>query len=151
MTNKTCTKCLVSQEIEEFAPHKSYAGGRTTWCRKCMKEQASAWSKDNPKRRENDNARNRRNPEQKQNSKFKARYGITLDQFREMSTAQNDECLICSKHKSLNKNSKLFVDHCHATQKVRGLLCDSCNRGLGAFKDNPLLLLKAMEYIKANG
>lgn len=149
---KTCTKCLISQGIEQFAPHRNYKGGRTTWCRSCLSKQASKWSIEKaPKRRENDNARNKRKPEQKQNAKFKARYGITLEKFKEMSTKQNDKCLICEKHKSLNKNSKLFVDHCHVSKKVRGLLCDNCNKGLGVFQDNPALLLKAVEYLKLNG
>lgn len=149
---KICTKCLITQEIEQFAPHKRYKGGRTTWCRKCLNKQASRWSKEKAsQRRINDNMRNKRKPEQKQNSKFKARYGITLKQFNEMSENQNNECAICNKHKSFNKNNKLFVDHCHATDKVRGLLCDNCNKGLGIFMDSPKLLLKAVEYLKANG
>jgi hypothetical protein len=149
---KECTKCLITQDIEQFAPHKNYKGERTTWCRACLNKQASNWSKDQaPRRRENDNARNKRKPEHKQNSKFKSRYGISLDEFNEMSTKQSDRCLICKLHKSLNKNSKLFVDHCHVSKKVRGLLCDNCNKGLGAFQDNPALLLKAVEYLKLNG
>lgn len=39
------------------------------------------------------------------------------------------------------------VDHCHLTGKIRGLLCDRCNRGLGYFKDNSKALLNASKYI----
>jgi hypothetical protein len=64
----------------------------------------------------------------RRNAKFKARYVITLEQFKEMSNRQNDKCLICEKHKLLNKNNKLFLDHCHVTKKVRVLLCNNCNK-----------------------
>jgi hypothetical protein len=44
----------------------------------------------------------------------------------------------------------LSIDHCHNTGKVRGLLCDHCNKGLGLFKDNIDYLNKAIEYLKYN-
>jgi hypothetical protein len=52
-------------------------------------------------------------------------------------------CQICS----LPDRRALNVDHCHTTGKVRGLLCDSCNKGLGMFKDNPDLLTNAVKYL----
>ena len=44
-------------------------------------------------------------------------------------------------------HGRLFVDHCHNTGKYRGLLCVTCNTGLGAFKDNVDLMQKAIEYL----
>lgn len=152
MDNKICTKCTISKDLSFFAPHKAYKDGYSTWCRECLSERASLWSKKNSmQRQENQRKYGKRRPEVKQNSKFKQRYGISLDKFNEMSDNQKDQCLICKKHKSDNKNNKLFVDHCHSTKKVRGLLCDNCNKGLGCFRDDPSLLTKAMEYLKTNG
>lgn len=51
------------------------------------------------------------------------------------------ECVICGL------TEKLVVDHCHITNKVRGMLCNHCNRGLGHFRDNPDLLEFARIYL----
>jgi Recombination endonuclease VII len=74
-------------------------------------------------------------------------YGLTIIQFEALLAKQHGACAICG-HQDLS-NKKMFptVDHCHATGKVRGLLCMQCNNGLGKFKDNPALLMKAAEYL----
>ena len=59
-----------------------------------------------------------------------------------MLEAQGKKCYLCKSSK------KLVVDHDHNTGKVRGLLCDLCNRGLGYFKDNPDVLIAAAKYVK---
>lgn len=59
----------------------------------------------------------------------------------ELKTVQT-KCLIC------NCDEKLVVDHNHVTGKVRGMLCNHCNRGLGHFRDNLDTLQKAIEYLK---
>lgn len=75
-------------------------------------------------------------------------YGITLDEYNKLLLKQNYCCVICGGDNNDKKNRKLAVDHCHTTKKVRGLLCKNCNLGLGYFKDNKSLLLKAIFYLK---
>ena len=72
------------------------------------------------------------------------RYGITQFEYECMEEEQGGVCAICT-----NPPCKrgLFVDHCHKTGKVRGLLCSSCNTGLGYFKDKALRLFKAIAYL----
>lgn len=66
------------------------------------------------------------------NRKLKARYGIDIEQYDAMLKTQNGVCKICS---SVNLDGKrLHVDHCHQTGKVRGLLCNGCNRKLGWYE-----------------
>lgn len=53
-------------------------------------------------------------------------------------------------HYKTKKLRRLAVDHDRLTGKVRGLLCSSCNTGIGKFKDNIQIMYNAIEYIKRN-
>lgn len=75
-------------------------------------------------------------------------YGMDREDFDRMVLDQDGLCAICGLVQ-IGENRSLAVDHCHTTGKVRGLLCDPCNLGLGNFKDNPENLLKAAEYLKS--
>lgn len=78
---------------------------------------------------------------------YQRNYGITTEDYNRMFTEQEGKCYICDTHQSKLKN-RLSVDHCHKTNKVRKLLCQKCNQGIGLFNDNPELLKKAMEYVQ---
>lgn len=75
-------------------------------------------------------------------------YGITLDDYNKKSEDQNHSCAICHKPSKNQWGAELVVDHCHTTGKIRQLLCDKCNRGLGQFDDNIELFEIAIQYIK---
>lgn len=84
-------------------------------------------------------------------AQLKIRYGLTYEQYLDMFKTQNNQCAICGyKHKEEYKGTQksLCVDHNHKTQYVRGLLCKRCNVGLGYFNDDPMLLEKAINYIR---
>lgn len=72
-------------------------------------------------------------------------YGLTLMDFTQMCLAQDGVCAIC--HEEPISEGPLHIDHDHITGKVRGLLCENCNRGLGMFRDNPHLLARAADYL----
>lgn len=73
------------------------------------------------------------------------RYGITVEQYKEMFEKQGGLCAICGKPEQIHAN--LSVDHCHISGKVRGLLCTNCNRAIGLLGDNKDILRKAIEYL----
>jgi hypothetical protein len=75
------------------------------------------------------------------------RYHIAPDDYQALLEKQQNRCAICECELELERN-KSVVDHCHATDQVRGVLCRECNNGLGAFKDSNTALSKAMEYLK---
>jgi hypothetical protein len=74
-------------------------------------------------------------------------YGITVEDFDSMIKNQNGECAICGGVRVIVQGG-LCVDHCHKTNKVRGLLCNHCNTALGKFDDNIELLKNAIKYLK---
>jgi len=82
------------------------------------------------------------------------RYGITAADHALMLKEQKNKCKLC-KVTFVGKNDKNYkkclgeyVDHCHTTNKVRGLLCHKCNTGLGLFKDNIKNLQGAIIYLQ---
>lgn len=78
---------------------------------------------------------------------LKSKYGITLEAYDLFFEAQQGRCAICGNKQ---RNKRLAVDHDHQTGKVRGLLCVSCNMGLGCFKDHIDYLSKAITYLDVN-
>jgi hypothetical protein len=84
------------------------------------------------------------------------RYGITTGDFLDMVTAQEGKCAICltvpppKKDRNGRGRRGLDVDHNHTTGRIRRLLCNMCNKGLGSFRDNPSLLRLAAKYLEEN-
>lgn len=80
------------------------------------------------------------------------RNGINRGKFRSVISDEElldlkssvKQCVICGA------DGKLAVDHDHATGRIRGLLCHHCNRGLGHFRDDPMLLEFAAQYLYAS-
>jgi len=71
---------------------------------------------------------------------------ISIDDYERMLVEQDYKCYCCSvEHSNLKKG--LFVDHCHTTGRVRGLLCNSCNSALGYAKDNIKVLTNMIKYL----
>jgi hypothetical protein len=73
-----------------------------------------------------------------------ASFGLTPEQFSRMVAAQGGKCAICREA----PKGSLHIDHDHATGEVRSLLCGSCNRGLGMFRDRPMVLREAALYVE---
>ena len=75
-------------------------------------------------------------------------YGLTVEQYDTMLLEQNGVCAICLNPEKSSSKTFLSIDHDHKTGKIRGLLCDNCNKGLGHFYDNSSLLYNAINYLK---
>jgi Autographiviridae endonuclease VII len=72
-------------------------------------------------------------------------YGLSLHDYKALLATQGGACAVCRK----KSPRTLCVDHCHATKKVRRLLCHRCNLGIGQFNDDPRLLRLAAAYLEA--
>ena len=73
---------------------------------------------------------------------LRSRYGINENTYNEMYSRQEGLCAICGTHKD-----RLDVDHCHTTNKVRGLLCNNCNRGIGHLQEDVNVMTNAIKYL----
>ena len=74
-------------------------------------------------------------------------HGLSIEQHRNMWDSQEGLCAICKVQLSSLSNKAIHIDHCHVTEKVRGILCCSCNWGLGHFRDSILYLDAAKRYL----
>jgi hypothetical protein len=88
------------------------------------------------------------NPDKDREKHLKRKYGITLKEYNDILKSQNGQCKLCLGPPTGKGN--LHVDHDHKTGRIRGLLCNTCNAGLGNFKDDLNLLYKAIEYLNGN-
>lgn len=149
---KVCSKCKIEKNASEFSPDKRRGANAVTCkCKECdAKDHAKAYAKKKLLKGER--------PLGKYNIRFNdpdynttvgrmKKYGITPEEYNALFDAQKGCCKVCDTHQTELKR-KLCVDHCHDTGRVRGLLCDGCNLGLGKFKDDYDLVLKAAEYLK---
>jgi hypothetical protein len=116
------------------------------------KDQAAtlkSYYKHHAKRRAEQNARG---PEYIRASVIKSLYGITPEEYEVLLKKQKGVCAICKRPERLKNRyrgiCRLHIDHDHKTNKVRGLLCSTCNFALGGFNDNPTYLLNAINYLK---
>lgn len=94
-----------------------------SWCKEC----AAAW-------------RAARSPDRQHE-----RYAISAEALAALREQANGRCQICGQE------ARLEIDHDHDSGQVRGLLCGSCNTGLGRFRDNVDLLVAAVRYLSAWG
>jgi hypothetical protein len=144
---RTCRTCKIEKSVDEFYVKKAATtktGFQRAWsCKPCQSAKARQWSKDNPERRN----RNRWLYE------LKSRYGMTEQSWENLLRKQGGGCAICGAKEDGSRyvsgvDRRMSVDHCHETGRVRGILCNRCNRAIGLLKDNVQLLERAIGYLK---
>ena len=131
---KICTKCKTTKTLSLFYKNKSGAFGRSGQCRDCTNE------------------RLKKNycPQKAFAKALKGKYNMTINDYDQLLFNQGGFCAIC-KGLETGHLGRFVVDHDHMTGKVRGLLCWSCNVGIGHLKDNPEILISAAYYLNTNG
>jgi hypothetical protein len=138
---KRCRRCNLVKPRNEFKP-TTKSHWIPSWCRQCEAEAA----------RERYHAAKSDNPERLSSKQIRyglaVNYGLRVEDYERLLAAQNGRCAICGTDKPGSNNRLFCVDHNHATDEIRGLLCNGCNRGLGYFNDSPVNLERALEYLK---
>ena len=138
--------CEKHQTEKVWIKDKARKAGGFYRCRECNNEsrrRSYQQAKADPARSEQINAGQRRRYKQQT-------YGLSQEAYDAMLKAQGGRCAICGTDEvgSKSKNHQgFFVDHCHDTGEVRGLLCHPCNVGLGNFHDNIGKLEAAIRYL----
>lgn len=125
-----CKFCNTTKLVSEF--YISYEKKPARWsirhkCKKCSREtRDSDWHKEYNLRR---------------------RYNISREDYDNKLKEQRHSCAICKTHFK-DKTRSLHVDHCHTTDKVRGLLCYKCNTAIGLLKENMDNVRNALKYLR---
>ncbi len=135
----------------ESSARSTVGAGQFKWCADCKPAAREA-----RQQRKNESRKQRWNddPEYREHQKAlsrRSRYGIERAEYERMLDEQSGCCAICDEPPDpdgVRAASRLHVDHNHTTGAVRALLCNKCNRGLGYFQDDPVLLQAAIRYLE---
>jgi hypothetical protein len=131
-TKEFCKKGHLLEETRRRHPNGD------TYCYLCKKDRSINWHKNNKDKVKNFYKK----------ANYKRYYGISLEEVNEILFKQNFKCSICKSLLNVNNGEKGFaIDHCHKNKEVRGILCMHCNTGLGLFKDNIFIMIKAIVYL----
>ena len=93
------------------------------------------------RRREYQRAWRKANPGKVRASDRRRTYGVTDEEVERLFARQGGLCPIC------RVSGADSVDHCHASGRIRAILCRACNAGLGMFRDDPARLRAAAAYL----
>ena len=160
--NKICIKC---EEELPATPEYFYRRGADkirNECKKCVDKKVREWKQANPEvTKESIRKRgkkyyhkylNKSRERGRNKSRRKVLNSLSItSSFEELMQEQGSCCKICKIKLEFDGqragNAVACIDHCHVTNTYRGILCTSCNKALGLFKDNTDLLLRAVTYL----
>jgi hypothetical protein len=152
VSSYSCFKCSYEKGLKKLNNPELMAQYRT-------KEKRKDWISKNPIKVKKIKNRYRNNNKEKldeyyrvnkdvwRKGQLKRLYGLTLDEYQDMLAKQNGKCAICAVHED-SVTRKFSVDHDHKTGKIRGLLCNNCNTGIGNLRDSIELLEQAIRYLR---
>lgn len=145
--SKACSKCKEEKPLSAFYNDKSRPRGKAYQCKTCMNRKHAEF--DRSEYMDVYYAANKEvMSDQSRAAMLIRKYGITAEQYAEMLFLQGGVCAIC---KGPGKAyGRLHVDHNHETGRIRGLLCNTCNAGLGQLRDDVELLRAAIAYLEGS-
>lgn len=151
-SNKKCIKCNCYRDLSKFTFRKDTMKYRNV-CKYCVNDRTKELRKLDPEKFRERNRRYVRKDKNKVkvNSRkwhLKRFFGMSMEDYNKFLDIQEYRCAICQIELTETGKDHFDIDHCHKTGKIRGLLCGSCNKGLGCFKDDINSLESALNYLK---
>lgn len=146
---KRCQRCKEIKPLDEFFADKNQYDGHARMCKSCAVSRHQQWVEEN-REQVNRYARQRYKNEPHRYAEYerKKHYGMPPGEYDRMLAAQDGRCAICkSTDPGGTRISHFHVDHCHDTNRIRGLLCGNCNLGIGYLRHDERILRAAIEYI----
>jgi hypothetical protein len=125
---KRCIVCNMEKPLAQYTLSRRMPDGHASQCRECRRLSAEL-TKD-----------------ARRDAYLQRTYGITQATYDVMLREQGDCCKICGSVEPGRRSCHFHVDHDHVTGRIRGLLCDQCNTGIGKFRDSAMLLRCAATY-----
>jgi recombination endonuclease VII len=148
---KWCPKCETTKPLEAFGSNKAMYDGKQNYCKPCAVAVVTASRTKNPTaHRRSSKAWREANPEHHKDINARWRYGVAHGTYARMFEEQGGKCAICETTDTA-PTGRFHIDHCHDTGKVRGLLCQKCNLGIGHLKHDPEIIRSAISYLAERG
>lgn len=155
-----CHRCRELLPLDNFSPSRVKRGSGE--CRSCMylaKKNYESNNRDKVNKRAA-TYRNNKGLEWRRQIKSRVsaekvkcynlrRYGITIEQYNMLLEFQDGACAVCKRTEN-SDGKMLYVDHCHDTGAIRGLLCRKCNTGIGLLGDSVDGIEKALNYLRGS-
>lgn len=159
ITEQVCTECEIAKSLSFFSVDKRRFCGRGTKCLECVDKIRRIYYNKYPEAERRDRLKTAEFGKlwyekhrdscllKMRNTTLLRKYGITEEDYQIILKSQNYCCAICKSPDPGRADKNFKVDHNHITKKVRGLLCNNCNAGLGFFSDRFDLLVEAGVYL----
>ena len=156
---KKCIRCEIEKEDICFTIDNKRKDKLCPYCKECdntrhrlqyseNKEQYISRNKKQWQKIKNESkeARTRR-LHRKKDKRLKLKYGISLEEKYQLYLAQDKKCKICNLEIPFSTMKGSHLDHNHSTQRIRGILCRSCNTAIGLLKDDYKIMFSAFMYL----
>lgn len=161
---KDCGWCGITKPLDDFYRMATGKQGVRPECKACTREyrrnwyrrnrereiaRVHAWQQANADRVNARSAEYRKKPGRARAMRdlyYRRTFGLSADDVDDLIARQQDRCAICGRRPQ--RLASLHLDHDHTNGKIRGVLCSTCNQGLGQFKEDPALLDAAAAYLR---
>lgn len=122
----TCMDCRQQKDPDDFVRHRMKDGSvHYVYCKPCQRKRRTL-------------------------TDIKTKYKISEQEYEQLNAAQGGQCAICGNPETAKRKTRLAIDHCHQTGKVRALLCSYCNQGIGHFFEDVARLQAAIDYLNSH-